>query len=216
MRRRRGVHVMVMAKAPRAGLVKTRLCPPFTPAEAAAVAEAAVRDTLAAVAATGADRRIIALDGPVGPWLPSGFEIIEQCQGTLDVRLAHAWDQAGGPGVQIGMDTPQVTPDLLHHALGELARPDVDSVLGDACDGGWWIIGLRRPSADVFLDVPMSAPDTGARQHARLRTLGLRVSSLPTLRDLDSIEDALHHAEIHPHTRTANVLRSIASSTTRA
>src|SRR5436190_1635035 len=107
MRRRRGAHVLVMAKAPRSGLVKTRLCPPFTPAEAAAVAEAALRDTLAAVAASGADRRIIALDGPVGPWLPPGFEIIEQCQGSLDLRLAHAWAQADGPGVQIGMDTPQ-------------------------------------------------------------------------------------------------------------
>jgi uncharacterized protein len=203
---------LVMAKAPRPGLVKTRLCPPFTPAEAAAVAEAALRDTLAAVAACGADRRIIALDGPVGTWLPSGFEVIEQCQGSFDVRLAHAWDQAGGPGVQIGMDTPQVTPAVLHHALDELARPNVDSVLGEAVDGGWWIIGLRRPSPDVFHGVPMSTSDTGARQLARLRTLGLRVSRLPQLRDLDSIDDALHHADAHPHTRTANVVRSLVSA----
>src|SRR5438105_10641512 len=108
MRRRLSAHILVMAKAPRAGLVKTRLCPPLTPAEAAAVAGAALRDTLAAVAASNAERWIIALDGPVGPWLPPGFEIIEQCQGSLDMRLAHAWHEAGGPGVQIGMDTPQV------------------------------------------------------------------------------------------------------------
>jgi hypothetical protein len=203
-----------MAKAPRAGLVKTRLCPPFTPAQAAAVADAALRDTLAAVAASNADRRIIALDGPIGPWLPAGFEIIEQRQGSLDVRLAHAWEQADGPGVQIGMDTPQVTPDLLNDALAELARPNIDSVLGTADDGGWWIIGLRRPSRDVFRGVPMSAPDTGSRQHARLRTLGLRVSSLPVLRDLDTIDDALHHAEFHPNTRTAHVVRALVSPTT--
>lgn len=214
MRRRRGAHILVMAKAPRAGLVKTRLCPPLTPAEAAAVAEAALRDTLAAVAASSAERWIIALDGQVGPWLPPGFEIIEQCQGSLDVRLAHAWHEAGGQGVQIGMDTPQVTPDLLNGALAELARPDVDSVLGAAEDGGWWIIGLRRPSPEVFRGIPMSARDTGACQHARLRDLGLRVSTLPVLRDVDTIDDALHHAEFHPHTRTARVVRSLVRVTT--
>jgi hypothetical protein len=205
-----------MAKAPRAGLVKSRLCPPFTPAEAAAIAEAALRDTLDAVAASNADRRIIALDGPVGPWLPPGFEIIEQRDGSLDMRLAHAWHQAGGPGVQIGMDTPQLTPHLLNSALAELARPNVDSVLGQAEDGGWWIIGLRRPAPEVFRDVPMSTPHTGARQHARLRDLGLRVSTLPALRDLDTIDDALHHAKFHPHTRAARVVRSLVRLATPA
>ncbi|MFN2507027.1 MAG: DUF2064 domain-containing protein, partial [Acidimicrobiales bacterium] len=99
-----------MVKAPVAGQVKTRLCPPCTPAEAAALAAAALADTLAAVAACGATRRILALSGEPGPWLPPAFEVVAQCEGGLDRRLAHAWAVAGGPGVQIGMDTPQVTP----------------------------------------------------------------------------------------------------------
>ena len=61
------VNLLVMAKAPVAGRVKTRLCPPCTPAEAAAIAEAALADTLDAVAACGAGRRIVALDGEPGP-----------------------------------------------------------------------------------------------------------------------------------------------------
>ena len=74
-------HVLVMAKSPVPGRVKTRLCPPCTPAEAAALAEAALADTLEAVAACGAGRRILALDGAPGPWLPAGFEVVAQCQG---------------------------------------------------------------------------------------------------------------------------------------
>ena len=69
-------HVLVMAKAPVPGRVKTRLCPPCTPDEAAAITEAALADTLAAVARCGAGRRIIALDGAPGPWLPARFEVI--------------------------------------------------------------------------------------------------------------------------------------------
>src|SRR5207247_5511290 len=68
--------LIVLAKAPRPGRVKTRLCPPCTPAEAAALAEAALRDTLAAVAATPAERRVLALDGPVPSRLARGFEVI--------------------------------------------------------------------------------------------------------------------------------------------
>lgn len=96
-----------MAKAPVRGRVKTRLCPPYTPEEAARLAEAALADTLDAVAGCGVSRRILALDGEPGSWLPAGFEVVRQAAGAFDERLAAAWDAARGPGVQIGMDTPQ-------------------------------------------------------------------------------------------------------------
>jgi glycosyltransferase A (GT-A) superfamily protein (DUF2064 family) len=176
-----------MAKAPVAGRVKTRLCPPCTPAEAAAIAEAALADPLDAVAACGAGRRIVALDGAPGPWLPPGFEVIPQVDGGLDRRLAAAWAMAGGAGVQIGMDTPQVTPALLDDALGSLGLSD--AALGLAVDGGWWAIGLRRPDRRVFAGIPMSTAETGAAQRARLRQLGLTVSDLPALVDLDTADD---------------------------
>jgi uncharacterized protein len=195
------MHVMVMAKAPVPGKVKTRLCPPYTAVEAAAVAEAALADTLEAVAACGAARRVVALDGEPGPWLPEGFEVVAQCAGSFDRRLAAAWAAAGGPGVQIGMDTPQVTPALLDEGLGALdAAP---AALGPAADGGWWAIGLRRPDPDVFLGVPMSTGTTGAAQYARLRSLGLDVAVLPSLVDVDTVQDMAEVVAAGPDTRTA-------------
>lgn len=180
-------HVLVMAKAPVPGRVKTRLCPPCTPQEAAAVAEAALADTLEAVAGSSAGRRIVALDGLPGPWLPTGFTVVPQVAGGLDRRLAAAWTAAGGPGVQIGMDTPQVTPALLDHALATL--DSAGAALGRAVDGGWWAVALRRPDPRAFLGVPMSTSATGAAQHARLRLLGLDVAELPPLVDLDTVAD---------------------------
>ena len=198
-------HVLVLAKEPVAGRVKTRLCPPFDPEEAARLAEAALADTLAAVAASGACRRVLALDGRCGPWLPEGFEVIPQVPGPLDVRLAAAWQAVGGPGIQIGMDTPQVTGGLLDRALNALLGPATDAALGLAVDGGWWVIGLRRADPSVFLGVPMSTPRTGAAQLQRLRRLGLRVAPLPCLRDLDTAADADAIAAEAPGTRTAQV-----------
>jgi rSAM/selenodomain-associated transferase 1 len=201
------VNLLVMAKSPVAGQVKTRLCPPCTTAEAAAIAEAALADTLDAVAACGAGRRIVALDGAPGPWLPPGFEVIPQVSGGLDIRLAAAWSAAGGAGVQIGMDTPQVTPALLDGALASL--DDTSAALGLAIDGGWWAIGLRRPDPRVFVGVPMSTEATGAEQHARLRRLGLSVTMLPALVDLDTVADLAAVTESGSAIRTTAQARRI-------
>jgi rSAM/selenodomain-associated transferase 1 len=201
------MNLLVMAKSPVAGRVKTRLCPPCTPAEAADIAEAALADTLDAVAACGAARRIVALDGAPGPWLPAGFEVIAQVDGPFDRRLAAAWAMAGDAGVQIGMDTPQVTALLLDEALEAL---DVtDAALGLAIDGGWWAIGLRRPDPRVFAGIPMSTAGTGAAQRARLDELGLSVTGLPALVDLDTAADLPAVTESGSAIRTAAQARRI-------
>lgn len=205
-------HVLVVAKSPVAGTVKTRLCPPYEPAQAVAIAEAALADTLEAVAACGAERRILALDGPIGPWLPPGFKVIEQSDGLLGERLAAAWAYAGGPGVQIGMDTPQVTPVLLDSAVATLTEDGCDAVLGPAVDGGWWAVGMRHVHHGAFDGVVMSTDRTGADQHARLLELGLRVGLLPTLSDLDTAADAATIAEQAPDTRTAKAVRQLRTS----
>jgi len=200
-------HVLVLAKAPVAGRVKTRLCPPLTPAEAAALAEAALADTLEAVAACAAGRRILALDGDPGPWLPPGFEVVPQVEGTFDRRLVAAWATAGGPGVQIGMDTPQVTAGLLDDAMETLDT--AGAALGLAEDGGWWAIGLRQADARVFQGIPMSTSGTGAAQLARLQRLGLDVAPLPTLVDLDTVADLPAVVEQGTAIRTAALARSL-------
>lgn len=205
-----GPHVLVMAKAPVSGRVKTRLCPPCTPQEASALAEASLVDTLEAVTSCGAQRRILALDGEPGPWLPPGFEVIAQEGDAFDERLARAWMAAGGPGVQIGMDTPQLTADLLDAALGEVdaARPHA-ALLGHAEDGGWWGIGLRTPEPGIFVGVPMSTDHTGRDQQERLRLLGFEVSLLPTLADFDVAGDLVAIARAAPASRTAALARKL-------
>jgi len=202
-------HVLVMAKEPRAGRVKTRLCPPCSPVVAAAVAEAALADTLAAVAACRASRKVLALDGRPGPWLPPGFDVIAQRGGDLNERLANAWCDAGGPGIQIGMDTPQVAPTELDDLLARLDRSE--ALLGHALDGGWWVIGWRRadPRA-MFAGVPMSTPQTGRIQERRIRSLGLRLHRADTKRDLDTVEDLDVIAGEFPHLRTARLAASTA------
>jgi glycosyltransferase A (GT-A) superfamily protein (DUF2064 family) len=196
--------VLVIAKEPVPGRVKTRLCPPLSHADAAALAEASLADTLEAVARCGTARRVLALEGRPGPWLPPGFTVVAQAGGSLDQRLAAAWSHLDGPAVQIGMDTPQVTAELLDHCLGTLELPGVDAALGLALDGGWWAIGLQdRPPPEVFLGVPMSTPVTGKAQRSRLGDLGCQVVELPVLRDVDTIVDATIVATEYPATRFA-------------
>ncbi len=201
--------LVVIAKAPAPGRSKTRLCPPCTPHEAASLAEAALRDTLAAVAGApaGAARRVLVLDGAPGPWLPAGFEVIPQRGAGLAQRLAAAFEDVGGPAFLVGMDSPQLTPGLLVRGLRALDH--AGSVLGLAHDGGYWGIGLRAANAAVFADVPMSVPSTGAIQLARLRALGLEPARLPALRDVDDIADARAVARQAPRTLFAQTLATI-------
>jgi glycosyltransferase A (GT-A) superfamily protein (DUF2064 family) len=202
-------HVLVMAKEPRPGRVKTRLCPPCSPAEAAAVAEAALADTLTAVARCSAPRKVLALDGRPGPWLPPGFEVITQRGHDFNQRLANAWNDAGGAGIQIGMDTPQVGASELDALLAGLDRSD--AVLGHAFDGGWWVIGWRAADpAAMFRGIPMSTPETGRAQEGRIRSLGLRLQRAAPKRDIDSIDDLRIVVRHHPLLRTAGVARSLA------
>jgi uncharacterized protein len=198
--------LVVLAKAPRPGRSKTRLCPPCTPRDAAALARAALADTLDAVLATPAARRVLVLDGPVGDWLAPGMEVVAQRGDGLDERLANAFADVGGPALLVGMDTPQVTPADLARGLARLMAPEIDAVLGPATDGGYWAIGLRAPQPSAFVGVPMSTAWTGRAQRARLHQLGLRVALVPALRDVDRIADARAVAAVAPAGRFARAL----------
>ncbi|WP_217556547.1 DUF2064 domain-containing protein [Streptomyces sp. GbtcB6] len=193
--------LLVIAKEPLPGRVKTRLTPPFSPAQAAALAEASLADTLDVVAKTPATRRVLALAGNPGPWLPPGFDVVPQCAGGLDERLADAFAHCSGPALLIGMDTPQVTTALLTVDFAEC-----DAYFGAAEDGGFWALGLADPDPALLLGVPMSTPETGAVQRRRLVTAGLRVRDLPRLRDVDTAADAAAVAALVPHGRFAALL----------
>lgn len=200
--------LLVIAKAPAPGRVKTRLTPPCTPQEAAALAAAALGDTLAAaVEAELPARRVLVLDGEPGTWVPDGFEVIPQRGDGLADRLAAAFTDAGDPAFLVGMDTPQLTPALLDAGLEALDGHD--AAFGAALDGGYWGLGLRRPDPEVFRDVPMSHRRTGLMQCVRLAELGLSTAVLPPLLDVDTIEDARRVAAGAPGTRFATVLAGV-------
>jgi rSAM/selenodomain-associated transferase 1 len=203
--------LVVIAKQPVPGRVKTRLTPPCTPAQATRLARAALLDTLAAGGrAAGAGRRVLALDGEPDGWLPAGWDVVAQRGDGLAERLAHAFADVGGPAFLVGMDTPQVTPGQFDAGLAALAR--FDAVFGAATDGGYWAIGLREPDPAVFARVPMSREHTGAAQRARLDRLGLRTADLPELLDVDDIADARAVARQAPFGRFAAELAAIEPS----
>ena len=186
---REAATLMVIAKEPVPGRVKTRLTPPYTPQEAAALAEAALTDTLHAVLAAPARRRLLVLDGVSGPWLPSGFEVVPQAAGGLDQRIAAAFRHCGdGPALLVGMDTPQLTPEL----LSGVGRNGPDAWFGPAADGGFWALGFADPAraASLVRGVPMSTDRTGAILRRRLAEAGMEVADLPVLRDVDTASDA--------------------------
>jgi len=207
--------VVVMAKAPIPGDVKTRLCPPLTYDQAAALAQAALLDTMAAVSASGARRRVLALEGSPGLWMTPGFDVIPQRSGDLGSRLAGAIDDAWAtfpvPILVVGMDTPQLSgPDLDRAAQALIEVPGLpgpSAVIGPAEDGGYWAIGVRKPVFSMFDGVPMSTDGTRAAQRARLRALGVSCTSLEWRRDVDQIEDAVAVAALAPGTRFAAALQ---------
>jgi glycosyltransferase A (GT-A) superfamily protein (DUF2064 family) len=203
---------MVIAKSPQPGRVKTRLCPPLDPEGACQVARACLLDTIDAAAAVPADRHVLVLDGPVGPWCPAGWEIIAQRGEGLAERLANAFTEVGTPAVVIAMDTPQVSSGSLRRALNLSASDRV--AFGPATDGGFWALGLPAgidPCA-VFEGVPMSRAGTGAAQLDRLRALGLAVTMLEELRDVDDLDDLLAVASVGPPRLAATVAELLPSS----
>ena len=177
--------MLVVAKAPVPGQAKTRLAASVGDQAAADIAAAALLDTLDAVAAAPVAARVVALTGeldaassrrrnparawPISPWSPQrGADFAERLANAhIDAAAA-----AGGlPVLQIGMDTPQVTAELIGECARELLA--ADAVLGLARDGGWWVLGVTEAAmADCLRAIPMSRSDTGAVTLAALEDTG--------------------------------------------
>jgi rSAM/selenodomain-associated transferase 1 len=203
------VALLVIAKAPLPGRAKTRLCPPCSSEQAASLAEASLLDTLEVASRTPVKRKVLVFDGDASRWRMPGFELLEQRGSGLGQRLAAAFDDVGGPALLVGMDTPQLTVDLLLGAIEALSRPGVDAVLGPALDGGYWAVGLKRATPGVFDDVPMSVTTTCAAQRRRMRELGLRLHEHVPLRDVDTFDDARAVALQAPASRFAAAMATL-------
>lgn len=220
-----GAALLVVAKAPVPGLAKTRVAVDTGDATAAQLAAAALLDTLHTVIGVAGERDwpvVVALTGDLDEAAHAdeirtllehdGLTVVPQRGDGLDERLAHAHaDAAAAAGVrgtvQVGMDTPQLTPeDYVAAAEAVLAG---DRVLGPADDGGWWLLGLPDAAdAASLVGVPMSTDQTAEQTS---RALGITVR-LRTVRDMDSWADAQHIAGDTPDSRLAAVVAEARST----
>lgn len=191
-------HLVVIAKACLPGRVKTRLTPPLTPEEAAAVAAASLSATLDVARRVAVAERILLFDGDPAGLDTTGFHVVPQGTGGLDVRIAEGFDASARGALLIGMDTPQVDAGALQAVIDDRAA---DAWFGPADDGGFWALGLRAPLGRLVRGVAMSTDRTGRDQLERLRAAGLDPVLLPALRDVDTVDDALAVAAAMPGTR---------------
>ncbi|MEV3933877.1 MULTISPECIES: TIGR04282 family arsenosugar biosynthesis glycosyltransferase [unclassified Streptomyces] len=190
--------ILVMAKAPRPGTVKTRLHPLLGPRRCAELQAGLIRHTME-LTTVHTPRTYLAYapaDGgdTIGTAAPAGVRLLLQRGEDLGQRLAAAVTDAfadgAGPLLVIGTDAPTLTGDHLTAAFDPLESHDV--VLGPALDGGYYLIGLRAPHTSLF-GLGSDAWSTDRVLTATLgvaRREGLSVELLCPLRDLDTPEDA--------------------------
>jgi hypothetical protein len=209
--------VVIMAKAPQAGEVKTRLCPPLTSEEAARLYRCFLLDKIAQVRALRAASPVIAytpLEGrSLFEALAPGFVLVPQEGPDLGARLANCFAQLFADGytgvLAIDSDTPTLPVAFLQQAVDLITTPQTEVVLGPSEDGGYYLIGLRHLYRELFEDMAWSTasvlPETLRRAAAR----GLKVTCLPPWFDVDTpaeierLRTALERAEdtLAQHTR---------------
>jgi uncharacterized protein len=153
----------------------------------ASVEDASLRETLSAVLAAPVDRRVLALGGAVEDWLPAGFHLMGQRGGDYGERmasaLADAHSTAALPMLLIRADVLDVAPDMLEDAARSLISGEADAAFGPTSDGGFWLLGLRRPDRSLVVGIPAPSEGSGAGRLLleRLASAGLRVALAPRL-----------------------------------
>ena len=191
------VAVAIMAKAPRPGTVKTRLCPPLLATEAAALYRCFLLDKIATVGGLADTRPVIAYtpDDARAEFdvLAPGFALVSQDGPDLGARLHSTLAgllAAGHAGaIAVDSDTPTLPSGFLQQAVDCLTRPGPDVVLGPTEDGGYYLIGVRAPHRELFERMPWSTSDVLEITRRRAAAAGLRALCLPTWFDVDTPDD---------------------------
>ena len=188
--------MLIMAKTPRPGTVKTRLCPPLTPGLAADLYRAFLRDTLATAralpgTAVGVVHLPSADDWSLRALLPPGVLLWTQEAGGLESGLSGAFASAFAVGyrrvVVISSDSPTLPVAVLEEAFAALDTHDV--ALGPTHDGGYYLIGLDRPRPRLFQEITWSTDVVYAQTLERAAESDLRVHATPPWHDVDTVAD---------------------------
>jgi rSAM/selenodomain-associated transferase 1 len=184
--------VVVFGREPVAGEVKTRLAAGIGGPEAARVYAVILEHSLEGAVDSGARVVLSLAAAPSGEWARRIVCSIEvQGTGDLGDRMKDAFERRFSEGEErviiIGSDCPMITPEHLQAAADALAERDV--VLGPAVDGGYWLVGQRRPGVDLFSDIPWSSHDTLETTRRRLAAIGAGWAEIEELRDIDTNED---------------------------
>ncbi|SDF65961.1 hypothetical protein SAMN05216571_10191 [Onishia taeanensis] len=189
-----GFPLAILAKAPVPGRVKTRLTPTFAPEAAARLHEALLRQTLAvALAATPAHRIVLWTglehDHPLFVEFAErhGIGLRPQPEGDLGLRMFTALEAMGAPGLLVGSDCPVLTAQLLANCHAALAHHD--GVLLPAEDGGYALVGLRKPRQAFFTDIDWGSDQVLAQTLARADSLGWRIAQPAKVWDVDRPAD---------------------------
>ena len=210
--------IAVMAKAPRAGQVKTRLVPPLTQEEAAELYRCLLLDKILQVGTLSGVDPYLAFTPPearaqMASLAPQDFTLIPQVGSDLGDRLHHLSAillGRGHPGVIIiDSDTPTLPSTYLLDALDRIQNESTDLVLGPAEDGGYYLIGLKRPCRSLFDSIPWSGPSVLTETLRRASAQRLEVATLPPWFDVDTPNDlarlrndlATNGGDVAPHTR---------------
>lgn len=198
--------IAIVAKPCLPGKVKTRLHPDFTFEQAAVLAEISLKRTMDAVRAVSNAQPLLFFDGDEMPDWAWGFRLLRQPQGELDERIGYLFDSVQGPLLLIGMDTPQVSSELLERAVRDWSH---SAWLGLAPDGGFWALGMRQPDGSLIRGVQMSQQDTGQQQLKRVFDhFGSQLGMLDELEDFDNRESALRVADLIPDSTFSSLVRS--------
>ena len=192
------VALAVMAKVPLTGQVKTRLCPPLAPAEAASLARCFLLDRLDQLGEVSDGDALVAFapkerDAEMRDLVPAGIRLIPQEGADLGARLDRlltgllAEGYAGA--IAVDADSPTLPTAYLRRACAVLRDAAVDGVVGPCEDGGYYLIGLRVSAPALFRNMPWSTAMVTDETLTRARRLGMRLALLPSWFDVDREED---------------------------
>ena len=187
----------ILAKAPVPGTVKTRLVPPLTAAQSAELYRALLLDQLTHLRQVCAVRYVFYTPADAATILRdlggADYAYQAQCDGDLGARMQQVFADLRRMGhrriVLIGGDLPALPLTIVEQAFLLLARPEPGVVLGPSLDGGYYLIGMNRPTAEIFANMSWSHDRVLADTTARLKGLGIGYSLLPAWFDVDTATD---------------------------